>query len=89
MKKISVILWALILIGCVKLPDNVTPVDNFSLDKYMGKWYEIARLDHSFERGLTSVTADYSLREDCGVKALNRGYAEKEQEWRGSEGMSR
>jgi len=77
-----VILLALLLIGCVKIPDNVTPVDHFSLDRYLGKWYEIARLDHSFERGLSRVTADYSLREDGGVRVLNRGYSEKEQEWK-------
>jgi len=88
MKKISLILWALILIGCVKMPDNVTPVYNFSLDRYLGKWYEIARLDHSFERGLTRVTADYSLREDGGVRVLNRGYSEKDKEWKEVEGKA-
>jgi apolipoprotein D and lipocalin family protein len=88
MKKISLILCALILIGCVKMPDNVTPVDNFSLDRYLGKWYEIARLDHSFERGLSRVTADYSLREDGGVRVLNRGYSEKDKEWKEAEGKA-
>jgi apolipoprotein D and lipocalin family protein len=78
----------LILIGCVKIPDGVTPVDHFSLDRYLGKWYEIARLDHSFERGLSRVTADYSLREDGSVRVLNRGYSEKEQEWKQAEGKA-
>ena len=70
------------------MPDNVTPVDNFSLDRYLGKWYEIARLDHSFERGLSRVTADYSLREDGGVRVLNRGYSEKDKEWKEAEGKA-
>ena len=52
MKKLP-IAFILLLTGCVGLPENVTPVDNFELEKYLGKWYEIARLDHSFERGLT------------------------------------
>jgi len=48
--------------GVCWIPENVKPVDNFKLEKYLGKWYEIARLDHSFERGLTRITADYSFR---------------------------
>jgi apolipoprotein D and lipocalin family protein len=60
----------------------VKPVDDFRLEKYLGKWYEIARLDHSFERGLTRVTAEYSLREDGGIRVLNRGYSEIEKNLR-------
>ena len=74
MKKLSIVL-VLFLMGCVGIPENVKPVDNFKLEKYLGKWYEIARLDHSFERGLTRITADYSLRDDGGVRVLNRGYS--------------
>ena len=51
MKKI-VIVWILFIMGCVGMPENVKPVDHFKLEKYLGKWYEIARLDHSFERGI-------------------------------------
>ena len=56
--------FALLLTGCVGLPENVKPVDNFNSDRDLGKWYEIARLDHSFERGLSQVTASYSLRDN-------------------------
>jgi len=87
MKKLSVI-FVLFLSGCVGIPENVKPVDNFRLEKYLGKWYEIARLDHSFERGLTRVTADYSLRDDGGVRVLNRGYSEKEKTWKVAEGKA-
>jgi apolipoprotein D and lipocalin family protein len=66
----------------------VKPVDNFKLDKYLGKWYEIARLDHRFERGLSRITADYSLRDDGGVRVLNRGYSAKENEWKEAEGKA-
>ena len=58
------------------------PVDHFKLEKYLGKWYEIARLDHSFERGLTRVTAEYTLRDDGGVRVVNRGYSAKENAWK-------
>lgn len=77
MRKISIIV-VLLLAGCVGIPEKVKPVDDFTLEKYLGKWYEIARLDHSFERGLIRVTADYSLRNDGGVRVVNRGYSKKE-----------
>ena len=87
MKKILLVL-VLFLTGCVGIPENVKPVDNFKLDKYLGKWYEIARLDHRFERGLSRITADYSLRDDGGVRVLNRGYSAKENEWKEAEGKA-
>jgi apolipoprotein D and lipocalin family protein len=87
MRKVSIIL-ILFLTGCVGIPENVKPVHNFRIEKYLGKWYEIARLDHSFERGLTRVTANYSLRDDGGVRVLNRGYSEKEKTWKEAEGKA-
>jgi apolipoprotein D and lipocalin family protein len=86
-KALSIFL-ALFLMGCVGTPENVKPVDNFKLEKYLGKWYEIARLDHSFERGLTKITADYGLRADGGVRILNRGYSLKENKWKEAEGKA-
>ena len=87
MKKILLVL-VLLLTGCVGIPENVKPVDNFKLEKYLGKWYEIARLDHRFERGLSRITADYSLRDDGGVRVLNRGYSAKDNEWKEAEGKA-
>ena len=87
MKKLSIVL-VLFLMGCVGIPENVKPVDNFKIEKYLGKWYEIARLDHSFERGLTWVTADYSLRDDGGVRVLNRGYSAKDNSWKEAVGKA-
>lgn len=81
-------LLLLFLAGCVAVPDTIRPVEQFDLQKYLGKWYEIARLDHSFERGLTQVTAEYSLREDGGVRVLNRGYSTREGRWREAEGKA-
>lgn len=87
MKKLSIVI-VLFMMGCVGIPENVKPVDHFKLEKYLGKWYEIARLDHSFERGLIRVTAEYSLRDDGGVKVLNRGYSVKENSWKQAEGKA-
>jgi len=86
--KILLLLSILFLAGCVGIPENVEPVDHFSLERYLGKWYEIARLDHSFERGLTRVTADYRLRNDGGVRVLNRGYSAQEDKWKEAEGRA-
>ena len=70
------------------MPNQVTPVSGFKLERYLGKWYEIARLDHSFERGLSRVTAEYSRREDGGVRVINRGYSAAEDEWQQAEGKA-
>jgi len=53
---------------------NITTVKELDLQRYLGTWYEIARFDHSFERGLVGATATYSLRDDGKIKVLNQGY---------------
>jgi len=78
----------MLLTGCVSIPEGITPVDNFQVKRYLGKWYEIARLDHSFERGLTQVTADYNLRDDGGIRVSNRGYSAKDNKWKEAEGKA-
>jgi len=72
----------LLLGGCTGIPDGVEPVRNFQLDRYLGKWYEIARLDHSFERGLSDVSARYRLLPDGSIEVLNRGYSAQQQGWK-------
>ncbi|WP_355662404.1 lipocalin family protein [Halomonas salifodinae] len=67
------LLIALPLVGCTGLPKGTQAVSGFDLEHYLGSWYEIARLDHRFERGLDCVTADYSRREDGQIRVLNRG----------------
>lgn len=79
---------ALLLSACSGTPDNVKVVSGFEADKYLGTWYEIARLDHSFERGLDKVTATYSKREDGGIKVINRGFDTKKQSWKEAEGKA-
>jgi len=88
LKKVFVTITSLFLSGCLGMPKLVTPVSDFELDRYLGKWYEIARLDHSFERGLNQVSAEYSLKEDGGVKVINRGFSSAENEWQQAEGKA-
>jgi apolipoprotein D and lipocalin family protein len=91
MEKILLILLAAgatIVAGCVGIPEGITPVKNFEVQRYLGEWYEIARLEHSFEKGLCGITANYSLRDDGGIKVLNRGYDPQKREWRKAEGRA-
>jgi len=87
MKRLSAVL-VLFITGCVGIPDNVKPVGDFDAGRYLGKWYEIARLDHRFERGLSRVTADYSLRDDGGIRVVNRGYSAADDKWKEVEGKA-
>jgi apolipoprotein D and lipocalin family protein len=84
----SIIATLLLCIGCTQVPDKVAPVDNFQLNRYLGKWYEIARLDHSFERGLSKVSAEYSLNDNGSVNVINRGYSEQEKKWQQANGVA-
>lgn len=88
LKKIFILTTAL-LTGCVSTPDGVEPVKSFDLERYLGRWYEIARLDHPFERGLSQVSAEYSLRADGSVRVINRGYAKVQDKWKEVEGKAR
>ncbi len=76
------------LAGCLGIPDNAVAVDDFELERYLGTWYEIARLDHRFERGLSHVKAEYELREDGGVRVVNSGYDTANKEWSTAEGKA-
>jgi apolipoprotein D and lipocalin family protein len=88
MRIILLFLVSLVLTACTGMPDNITPVKKFELDRYLGKWYEIARLDHSFERGLEKITAEYTLRKDGGVSVINQGYSPIKDEWNVAEGKA-
>lgn len=88
MRRILSALLAIAAAGCTGIPEGVEPVGDFELDRYLGRWYEIARLDHSFERGLERVTAEYSLREDGGVDVVNRGFSRAEGAWDEAKGKA-
>ena len=70
---LGIVLSSLFLAGCaLDSPAGGVPVSGFELSRYLGQWYEIARLDHSFERGMTDVSARFRMREDNSVEVINR-----------------
>lgn len=73
---------ALLLASCRDAPEGITPVDDFVLDRYLGEWHEIARLDHRFERGLSLVTATYTRNADGSIRVVNRGLDAEHNRWR-------
>lgn len=83
----SIILILLPLIFIIGKDSPTKPITGFELDKYLGKWYEIARLDHRFERNMQKVTAKYSIRDDGKVKVTNRGY--KNDKWKTAIGKAK
>lgn len=91
MRKLLLGLPLLLAAACssVRHPETVTPVRGFDLDRYLGTWYEIARLDHPFERGLEKVTAEYTLREDGAVRVTNRGYSPAKEAWQEATGKAK
>ncbi|MBN1516899.1 lipocalin family protein [Candidatus Sumerlaeota bacterium] len=89
MKKILLAVASLCFTGCLGTPRSVKPVNGFELNRYLGRWYEIARLDHSFERGLDHVTADYALLEDGAISVANRGYSAEQDQWREAAGKAK
>jgi apolipoprotein D and lipocalin family protein len=89
MRRLSTITAFLLpLLGCTGVPEGIEPVEEFELERYLGTWYELARLDHFYERGLSKVTARYSMRDDGMVKVENRGYASAKGEWSEIEGRA-
>lgn len=88
--KTAILITSLFLLSaCTSAPEGITPVKNFDLEKYQGKWYEIARLDHSFERGMEQVTATYSVNNNGTVKVLNRGLISENDEYKQAEGLAK
>ena len=89
MKSVGVVIFFVFLAGCTVIPEKIKPVNNFELAKYMGQWYEIARLDHRFERGLEQVSAIYSIGDNGMVKVANRGWSIDDKEWSNAVGKGR
>lgn len=86
------ILAALVVLNlssCKTIPQKAAAVKPFSLAKYLGKWYEIARLDFRFEKNLNNVTATYSLKEDGNIRVDNKGYDYVKDKWKQSIGKAK
>jgi apolipoprotein D and lipocalin family protein len=81
-------LLAFLLASCTGLPKGVKPVEEFDANRYVGTWYEIARLEQSFEKGLDNISAHYSLTEDGGLKVINQGRNQETGEWKKVEGKA-
>lgn len=75
--------------SCSTIPKGVKAVSPFELDRYLGKWYEIARFDFKFEKGLNNTTAEYTLSSDGKVKVLNRGYDYEKKIWKEAIGKAK
>src|SRR5436189_6242593 len=77
------------LFSCSTIPKGITAVHQFDKNRYLGKWYEIARLDFKFEKNLNNTTADYSINSNGSIKVFNKGYNMKTQEWKSATGKAK
>lgn len=68
--------------------ESIPVVSDFDLNRYLGTWYEIARLPNSFEKNLEQVTATYTLRDDGKIEVLNRGFDTKKNKWKEAKGKA-
>ncbi len=89
MRNLLLMCGLMVLGGCLGMPPTVRPVADFEVNRYLGKWYEIARLDHPFERGLSHVAAVYSSRDGGGLSVVNRGFSDSEKRWKEATGRAR
>jgi apolipoprotein D and lipocalin family protein len=84
----AIALISAILSGCTGIPNGVKAIDGFEINRYLGTWYEVARLYHRFERGLTKISATYTLRPDGGVNVFNKGWNLADGKWEQAEGKA-
>src|SRR5690554_6264556 len=77
------------LFACSTIPKGVEAVQPFDKEQYLGKWYEMARIDFKYERNLNNTTAQYSANPNGTIKVVNRGYNTKTEEWEEAEGKAK
>jgi apolipoprotein D and lipocalin family protein len=75
--------------SCQTIPKGAIAFKPFDKEKHLGKWYEIARMDFTFERNLSNVTANYSLNNNGTIKVVNRGYNYKTKKWKQAVGKAK
>ena len=60
--------------GCSQTTDvDNSTVKELDMERFLGRWYEIARFDHRFERNMEYTEAEYSLRDDGNIDVVNTG----------------
>jgi apolipoprotein D and lipocalin family protein len=89
MKTTLLILSFFMIYSSATIPKGATAVTPFNKEKYLGKWYKIARLDFKFEKYLNNTTAEYSLRKDGKIKVDNKGYNVKTKQWKQAIGKAK
>lgn len=84
-------LGGFMLTGCLSVgpPRGLEPIKDFDVSRYTGVWYEVARFDHRFERGLTHVTANYVPLENGTIRVINRGFDPKNNKWKEAVGKAK
>lgn len=80
-----------LFLSCTRsvIPVKARAVENFDVNRYLGTWYEIARFDFYFEKGLDNTSAQYSLDEKGNVKVLNSGFNVKKKKWKQAQGLAK
>ncbi|MGY0393214.1 lipocalin family protein [Bizionia sp. KMM 8389] len=86
---LAILLFMSLFQSCQTIPKKAVPVQNFNKTKYLGTWYEIARLDFKFEKNLNNTTATYSIMESGKIKVINKGYNTKKEEWTQATGKAK
>lgn len=86
---ILLIITAVTFLSCTTIPEKAEAVSPFNKEKYLGKWYEIARLDFKYEKDLNNTTAHYTINPDQSIKVVNRGYNYVKKEWTEANGKAK
>ena len=89
--KLMMIIFSIIAIlySCATLPKGALVIGKFEKERYLGKWYEVARFDFTFEKNLDNTTAEYSIRKDGKIAVKNRGYNYVTKKWQEANGKAR
>jgi apolipoprotein D and lipocalin family protein len=88
MMRVMMIAVVAAMFSCAGIPEGAVAVRPFDKERYLGKWYEMARFDYRFERDLNNVTATYSLNDNGMIRVDNKGYNVKEGKWKQSIGKA-
>lgn len=86
---VAVLFILILMISCQNIPENAHAVQGFEKEKYLGTWYEIARLDFKYEEGLNNTSAHYALNDDGSIKVTNKGFNVEKKEWEEANGKAK